>query len=143
MGIYLKCLAVAGVLGLGLAIAEVAADKATPSAEIKAAIAEIMALSSGLSCQEPQAWTISGSLNMAAQFLAEELVRRGWDLLQHGQLKQSYAVVADPNPGDPNAVAIGGFMLGSSTTSEVFLAQCAVVSPNDTNMGPPVDPRFG
>lgn len=43
-------------------------------------------------------------------------------MLRHGQLSQSYAVVVDPNPDDPKAVAVGGFMPnGSPTTSEVFL----------------------
>lgn len=122
----------AGVLSLGWSVAQVPGEKVTPNDQVKAAVEEILALSEGLECQEPQAWNVLGSLETAAQFLIEELTRRGWTMLRHGQLSQSYAVVVDPNPEDPKAVAVGGFMPnGSASSSEVFLAQCAVAGDGD------------
>ncbi len=142
MGKFLRCLMVAGVLALGSVLAEVAGEKVTSNSEIASAMNEILTLSAGLECQEPQAWSIGGNIGMAAQFLVEELKRRGWDVLQSGQLAQSYAVVVDPNPDDPNAVVIAGLISSNAAVSEVFLSQCTVVESN-TGFSPILDQRYG
>jgi hypothetical protein len=115
----------------GLALAQVTFIKAeTPPAEVFEAMDEFLAvLPAGVTCDSTDAWQVTGSLQEAAQMLLGELGGRGWDVLQTGQLQRSYVLIADPDPSDEFAVALGGILKEEgSENSLAYLARCKMAA---------------
>lgn len=79
-----------------------------------------------VSCAKPEVWNVDGDVEGAARFLVGELEGRGWAVMQHGSSGRTYAIIADPDPNDPEAVAVGGLLLDpvEKGRSVAFLATC-------------------
>lgn len=125
-------LAIAALTFFCIALAQ-GSKSTAPTQEMRAALQEIIAQVGGTTCGEPVAWEVKGNLEQAVQFLMDQLDSRGWQVIDYGQLPHSYAVVVDPNPQDPKALALAGLMPnGAPDSSSVFLAECVIDEP-----GPP------
>jgi hypothetical protein len=111
---------------LGRAWADVTSTRIDKNEKIQIAIQEVFENVPGLTCDESDNWSVDGDLAAAADFLRAELNTRGWDVVNHGALEHSYAVVLDPDPSDERAVAIAGLIEETKTTSYVFLERCTL-----------------
>ncbi len=117
--VLLACVALAGIPSL---------SQGTVDTQVQVAFTEIRELVPTMTCQAPEIWTVPGDVETAARFLVDKLEERGWKVMEHGSTKHSYAVIADPDPNDPKAVAVGGLLLDSPDPDEsiAFLALCSV-----------------
>jgi hypothetical protein len=128
-------LALTALIGLGpvlsgSALADVTSNKIDKNEKIQVAIQEVSERIPGIDCEESDNWAVDGDLDAAADFLKTELSTRGWDVVDHGALEHSYAVVLDPDPSDERAVAIAGLIEETKTTSFVFLERCTLPEQN-------------
>lgn len=123
-------------LGGALALGTFAlAQRGAP--DVNEAVTEIMATLPAMQCGQPEVWQVDGDVRGAAQFLLKTLRARGWSVMEQGATAHGYAVIVDPNPNDPQAVAIGGMLLGPTNgraKSTAFLARCTL-SPQDDGEG--------
>jgi hypothetical protein len=119
-----------GALAPGSALADVTSTKIDQNEKIQVAIQEVFDRIPGIDCEESDNWSVDGDLDAAADFLQAELSTRGWDVVDHGALEHSYAVVLDPDPSDERAVAIAGLIEETKTTSYVFLERCTLPEKN-------------
>jgi len=126
-------LALAGPsLSQGAALRDVAQDRTSRSNSGAAGLAAQVALDdlsariATVRCDRPEVWNVNGDVGGAARFLVDELQQRGWAVMQHGTAGRTYAIIADPNPLDPDAVAVGGLLLDPVTSGQsvAFLAVC-------------------
>lgn len=106
-----------------------------PDGEAEVAFRTVVSLLPSMQCETPEVWTVSGSTQAAARSLLQKLAERGWQVMEHGPAGGAYAVIADPDPNDPAAVAVGGLTLRPSQQGRnaVFLARCAVENASDEN----------
>jgi hypothetical protein len=128
-------LALTALFGLGpihssSALADVTSNKIDKNEKIQVAIQEVSERIPGIECEESDNWSVDGDLEAAADFLNAELDTRGWDVVDHGALEHSYAVVLDPDPSDERAVAIAGLIKETDTVSFVFLERCTLPEQN-------------
>jgi hypothetical protein len=124
-------LALTALIGLGpilsgSALADVTSNKIDKNEKIQVAIQEVSLRIPGIECGESDNWAVDGNLDDAVDFLKTELETRGWDIVDHGALEHSYAVVLDPDPSDDRAVAIAGLIEETETVSFVFLERCTL-----------------
>ena len=111
---------------LGLTRADPVINKIDQNDQIRLAINELFERIPGMTCEESENWSVAGDLEASADFLQSELDSRGWMVLDHGRLEHSYAVIADPDPGDDRAVAVAGLIEDAATSSFVFLERCTL-----------------
>lgn len=111
---------------VGQAWADVTSTRIEQNQKIQLAIQELYENVPGMTCDESENWSVDGDLDAAADFLETELKTRGWDVVDHGLLEHSYAVVLDPDPSDERAVAIAGLIEETKSTSYVFLERCTL-----------------
>lgn len=111
---------------LGQAFADVTSTPIEQNEKIQLAIQELYDNVPGMTCEDSDNWSIDGDLDAAADFLETERSTRGWDVVDHGALEHSYAVILDPDPTDERAVAIAGLIEETQTTSFVFLERCTL-----------------
>ena len=106
------------------------------SEQALAAQGEVFALLPSARCAAPEVWTVPGDVASAARFLVSRLDERGWAVVQGGVTPHGYAVIADPDPESPNAVAVGGLLSDQlvPNNSVAFIARC-VVLPTDGEGG--------
>ena len=115
-----------------LAVGVPSLSQGTVSSQVQVAFSEISRLVPSMTCKAPEIWTVPGDEESAARFLVAKLEERDWKVMEHGTTAHSYAVIADPDPVDPKAVAVGGLLLQppSATSSVAFLAVCSVERAN-------------
>ncbi|WP_110885374.1 hypothetical protein [Deinococcus yavapaiensis] len=103
------------------------------------ALDEVLAVIPGMNCDEPEVWTVEGDSEMAARSLMNRLMERGWDVIEHGSTGSGYAIIADPDPDDPAAYAIGGLVFEEvePNVSAAYITRCTRDSQNDF-----VDPSY-
>lgn len=93
---------------------------------VRQALDEVLAVIPGMNCQDPEVWTVDGDSEVAARSLLDKLEERGWNVVEHGATGSGYAVIADPDPDDPSAYAIGGLVFEEvqPNVSAAYLARC-------------------
>lgn len=119
-------------VGAALALGGVVLAQGSGEAEVGEAMSEIVAMLPDVQCGAPEVFELSGDSRGAARALLAKVEERGWSVMDHGMTPHSYAVIIDPNPNDPQALAVGGLLMvelqpGSSTA---FLAECQITSSN-------------
>lgn len=116
-------------LGAALALGGFVSAQSNGSPAVGEAVSEIMAMLPKVECAEPEVWEVEGDARGAARFLLNTLRERGWSVMEHGPTRRSYALIVDPNPNDPVAVAIAGYLVNTkSKQSTAFLAECKLTS---------------
>ena len=115
-----------GPVLLSQAWADVTSTPIEQNEKIQLAIQELYDNVPGMTCEQSDNWSIEGGLDAAGDFIQSEVGARGWDVVDHGALEHSYAIVLDPDPSDERAVAIAGLIQESDTTTFVFLERCTL-----------------
>ncbi|MDX2007170.1 MAG: hypothetical protein SFU83_18170 [Meiothermus sp.] len=107
------------------------------SAAVGGAVREILEkLQLQLVCAVPEVRELEGSPDKVAQSLTEEVERRGWQVLSYRRLSLIYVLVLDPDPSDPSAYALGGWMQNERPDAfYTFLTRC-YGGPSDEPIGP-------
>ncbi|MBB6098506.1 hypothetical protein HNR42_001940 [Deinobacterium chartae] len=121
------------VLLCGSALAATPATPINSSPQVQSALEETRALLSlPVACGEPEAWQIDGDVTQIGQFLLDQIEARNWSIMHHQPLSLSYAVIADPNPDDPDAIALGGITLDAAQHGIAFLSECRLADNSGT-----------
>ena len=101
--------------------------------KVNEAVREIMTTLPEMQCGRPEIWDVRTDAQGAARFLLRKLEERGWALMDYGAMQRSYAMIVDPNPNDPNAVALGGLLHEQlrPSYSTAFLVTCKMAARMD------------